>query len=55
MKFAQLIKYNMRNIFLQNHAEHEAGVLVPRPFLFYKKALYEVKAGGAHLNFNICW
>ena len=27
MKFGQLIKYNVRNIFFKNHAENEAGRL----------------------------
>ena len=43
MKFGQLIEYSVRNIFLQNHAENEAGRLVPDLFLFFKKALYEVE------------
>ena len=29
MKFNQLIKYNMKNIFLQNCAENDGGKLVP--------------------------
>ena len=37
MKFGQLIKYNKRNIFLQNYAENEAERLVPGLFLFSKK------------------
>ena len=28
---------------MRNHAENQAGRLVPDPFLFFKKALYEVK------------
>ena len=28
MKFSQLVKYNKRNILLQNHSESEAGRLV---------------------------
>ena len=43
MKLGQLIEHNMKNIFLQNHAENEAGRLVPDLFLFLKKALSEVK------------
>ena len=42
MKFGQLIKYNKKNIFLQNHAENEAETLVPDLFLFFEKVLYEV-------------
>ena len=53
MTFGQLIEYNMRNGFLQNHVETETGRLLPEPFSFFKKALYEVKASGQHLSFNI--
>ena len=35
-----LIEYNVRNIFLENHAENEAGRLGPDLFLHFKKALY---------------
>ena len=37
----------------ENHAENEAGRLVPDLFLFLKKALYEVKASGLQLRFDI--
>ena len=37
MKFDQLIEYNKRNIFLKNHAENEAGRLIPDLFFFLKK------------------
>ena len=46
MKFGHVINYNKRNIFLQKHAENEAGRLVPDLFLFLKKALCEVKSSG---------
>ena len=46
MKFVQVIEYNHRNIFLQSNAENEARKLVPDIFLFFEKALYEVKAKG---------
>ena len=53
IEFDQLIKYNVRDIFLQkNHAEKETGRLVPDLFLFFKKVLYEVKATGLQLSFN---
>ena len=45
MKVGQLIKYSVRNIFFKNHAENEAAKLVLDLFLFFKKALYEVKYG----------
>ena len=39
--------------FSKNHAENEARRLVPDLALFFKKALYEVKASGLQLSFNI--
>ena len=45
MKFGQLIAYKM-NIFLRNHVENDARRLVPDLSLFFRKALYEVKASG---------
>ena len=48
MKFGQLIKYTVRNTFLQKSCRNEVRGLVPDLFLFYKKALYKVKA-----SFNI--
>ena len=33
MKFGQLIEYNMRNIFLKNHAQNVMEKLVPDPSL----------------------
>ena len=39
MTFGQLIEYNNKNIFLQNHVENEVEKLVPDRFLFFKKAL----------------
>ena len=52
MKYDQLIEYNKRNIFLKNYAENEAGRLVPDLYLYFKKALYEVKARELQLSFN---
>ena len=39
--------------FSKSHAENEAGRLVPDLFLFFRKALYEVKASGLELSFSI--
>ena len=39
--------------FFQKSCKKEAGRLVPDLFLFFKQALYEVKASGLHLSFNI--
>ena len=38
--------------FIKNYAENEAGRIVPDLFLFFKKALYEVKASSLELIFN---
>ena len=53
MKFGQLMEYDKINIFKKNHAENKAGRLVPDLFLFFEKALYEVKASGLQFRFNI--
>ena len=42
----------MSNIFLQNHAENEAGRLVQDLTLFFEKVLFEVEANDQHLRFN---
>ena len=44
MKFGQLMERNML-LFFKNHAESEAGRLVP-DHLFFKKALNEEKPSG---------
>ena len=55
MKFGQLIEYNYIEeiYFLKNYVQNEAGELVPDFFLFFEKALYEVKASGLHLIASI--
>ena len=40
-------------IFFKNYAENKAWRLAPDLFLFFKKALYEVKASGQQLSSNI--
>ena len=55
MKFGQLIKYSLRNIYLQKPCKNDVGRLVPDLILFFKKALYKVKASSQHLSFNIFW
>ena len=42
-------------LFFENHEENEAERLVPELFLFFEKALYEVKANGLDLSFNTFW
>ena len=46
MKFGQLIEYSKRNIFFKKSRKNEAGRLVLDLFLFFEKALYELKASG---------
>ena len=40
-------------LFKNLNPENEAGRLVPDLFLFFRKALYEVKSSGLQLTFNI--
>ena len=44
MKLGRLIEYNKMNIFFKSHAENEAERLLKDLFLFFEKALFEVKA-----------
>ena len=37
MKFGQLIEYNIRNIFLENHTQNVMERLFPDAFLEYQK------------------
>ena len=43
------------NSFFQKSFRNEAGRLVPELFLLFKKALYEIKASGLQISFNIFW
>ena len=52
MKFGQVIEYNKKKIFFKNDAENEEGTTVLDLFLFFKRALKEVKAKGLPLSFN---
>ena len=49
----KLIEYSVRKNLFKNHAENETWRLVPDPFLFSEKVLYQVKANGLHLGLNI--
>ena len=54
VKFGWLIEYNVTNIFFNNHTENKAGRLTLDLFLFFKKALHEVKTSILlNLSFNI--
>ena len=55
LKFTQLTEYNVENIFVKNHAENKAWLLIPDLFFFFKKALYKVIAFGEHLSINMFW
>ena len=50
MKFGQVTK---ETFFFENRAKNEGGRLIPDVFSFFKKALYEEKASGLQLSFNI--
>ena len=52
IKFGQLIEYNQINIFLYNYAENVSGRPVPDLFLFFEKALSEIKESAMELSFN---
>ena len=53
MKFGQLIEYPKINIFFfLNYTENYLKI-IPGRFLFFKKALYKVKASGLQLDFTI--
>ena len=53
IKFGQLIEYPREIIFFKNYAKNDAWKLVPDRFLFFKKALHQVKASGLQLDFTI--
>ena len=55
MKFGMLIKYNVRNIFLQKYCKKWGRETSSRPiFVFvFLKASYKVKTSCPHLIFNI--
>ena len=54
MKFGQLPEYiTGEKIFFKSHKENETGRVVPKLFLFFRKALYELQGSGLQLSFNI--
>ena len=52
---SQTMKFSIirETFFFKTHAENEIERLVSDLFSFSKKALYEVKASGLQLSFNI--
>ena len=55
MQFGQLIESNVRISFIQKSCRKRGRGLVPDLFLFFKRALYEVRISGHHLSFNTFW
>ena len=55
IKLGQLWDITWEIFSFKNHGENKAESLVPELFLFFKKALYKVKASGHHFSFNIFW
>ena len=53
MKFVAMIQYSKNSNFPQNLAKNETKRLVPDLFLFFRKAIYEAKATGLQLSFNL--
>ena len=54
MKFSPLIEYIRKKTFLfKTHAENEAWILVPDRILFFKRALFEIRASKLQLSFII--
>ena len=52
MKFSQLIKHQVKNIFLEKSHRKGGRETSSTPF-FVEKALHEIKARGQHLSLNI--
>ena len=46
IKFGQLIKYSVRNIFVQKPSREWGNETSSRPTFLFKKALYTLKASG---------
>ena len=55
LKFGQLKKFNAELFFFRNYVKNKAGTLVSDLLLFFKKALYKIKASGQCHDFNILW
>ena len=51
VKWGQIKEYRL--FFFKKHARNKAGRLVSDLFLFFRKALNEVKTSDLHLSFNI--
>ena len=53
VKFGQVIELTREKFSFKNHVENEARRLDLQTSLFFKKALYETKASGLQLSFNM--
>ena len=53
MKFGELIEYNVRKNFLKKSYRKLGRKTCSRPYFVIKKALYDKKASGLKLRFNI--
>ena len=52
MEFGPVMRFEKEIFFLKNTAENEVVGLAPGLFLFFEKAICEVKASGLQLSFN---
>ena len=53
MKFGQLIEYPKSIFFFKNYEENEADKPVPDSLLFFKRALYQIKASDLQVDFTV--
>ena len=53
MKSGQIIENNHINVFLQRSCRKRGRQTNSRPLFVFKRTLYEVKASGLQLSFNI--
>ena len=53
-KSNQAMKFALK-IYFKNQTDNELGRLVSDLSLFFRKVLYEVKASGMQLSFDIFW
>ena len=53
MKFGQLIENHKENISFQKSCRKRSRETSSRPLFVFKKALYEIKASGLGLGFDI--
>ena len=54
-RFKKKERQRSKVFFKNNYAENVTGKIAPDLFLFFKKALFEVKASGQDLSCNVFW